>query len=363
MKIARLLVLALLCGATASRGLAQTTPAVDDGGFALPQPGRNFAFPRDHGSHPEFKIEWWYITGHLWTAETRRFGFQATFFRRAAPDRSTQIFLAHMGVVDVQTGRFLHQERLDRAGWDAGAAVDTLALHHGPWSLDMVDPIRETMELRGGVAAETRFDLTLRPAKPLVFFGEDGVSRKGADPTAASHYLTFTRLDVTGRLEWEGQAREVTGQAWMDHEISSSQLSQGQVGWDWVSVQLRDGREVMLYRLRREDGSADAASTLTWIEREGRIARANFDWTVLEWWRSPETGATYPARVRINTTDPETHAPVQLIVDPLVAAQELPGQLSGIPYWEGACRVLDPAGTEIGSAYMELTGYAKPLEF
>jgi predicted secreted hydrolase len=331
--------------------------------FALPQPGRVFTFPRDHGSHPEFRVEWWYLTGHLFTADTRRFGFQATFFRQAAPHGRSHIHLAHMGVVEVATGRFVHQERLDRAGWDAGAATDRLDLHQGPWSLRMIDDERETMRLLGGVAAEARFELTLTPSKPLVIFGEDGVARKGDDPAAASHYLTFTRLQVQGRMEWDLAWHDVTGQAWMDHEISSRQLSAGQVGWDWVSAQLDDGREWMLYRLRRDDGSADPASSLTWIDQAGALQRAPFEWTVVETWRSPVTNARYPARVRISTTDPATGAAVAFTIEPLIAAQELPGDLSGIPYWEGACRVRDAEGREVGSAYMELTGYAKALQF
>jgi predicted secreted hydrolase len=355
-----LLLLALFLPLSAQPASVAAEPGAT---FALPQPGRVFTFPRDHGSHPEFRVEWWYLTGHLFTADTRRFGFQATFFRQAAPQGRSHIHLAHMGVVEIATGRFVHQERLDRAGWDAGAATDRLDLHQGPWSLRMIDDEPETMRLLGGIAAEARFELTLTPKKPLVIFGEDGVSRKGDDPAAASHYLTFTRLQVQGRLEWDGTWHDVTGQAWMDHEISSSQLSAGQVGWDWVSAQLDDGREWMLYRLRRDDGSADPASTFTWIDQAGALQRAPFEWTVVDTWRSPETNARYPARVRISTTDPATGAAVAFTIEPLVAAQELPGDLSGIPYWEGACRVRDAGGREVGSAYMELTGYAKALQF
>ena len=148
----------------------------------------------------------------------------------------------------------------------------------------------------------------------------------------------------------------------MDHEISSSQLDAGQVGWDWLSVQFKDGRELMLYRLRLRDGTADPASTLTWIDAAGRTQRAEFTWEVLSRWKSPATGASYPARIRITTTDPATNRPVAFTVEPLVAAQELPGTLGGVPYWEGACRVRDAAGNEVAAAYMELTGYARDLK-
>lgn len=385
-----LLVAALGGGAGAAGAAGQTAAAAavapvttTADGFAVPQAGRRFVFPRDHGSHPDFRIEWWYVTGHLFTAETpaRRLGFQATFFRQAAPRATAadanpafgtdHVFLAHMALVDVQTGTFLHQERLNRAGWDAAAATETLDLRNGDWSLRLADPadasLTPTLVLRGGIDAEAAFALTLRATKPLVVFGEDGVSRKGADPTAASHYLTFTRLATEGtltrRTERGTTTVRVTGEAWMDHEISSSQLSAGQVGWDWLSVHLQDGREVMLYRLRRRDGGADPASTLTWVDRAGATTRAAFTWEVTERWRSPATGAEYPARIRVTTTDPATGATVTLAVEPLAAAQELPGTLGGIPYWEGACRVRDAAGREIGSAYLELTGYAKELKF
>jgi predicted secreted hydrolase len=334
-------------------------------GFAVPQPGHVFEFSRDHGSHPDFKIEWWYLTGHLFAEDGRRFGYQATFFRNAANDRSAHLFLAHMAVLDVRGRKFLHQERLNREGWDAGAAVGTLALHNGPWSLKLVPADAaagaEKLELRGGVRAEARFAFTLTPEKPLVIFGDDGVSRKGADPTAASYYLTWTRLRTEGDLVIGGETLRVRGQSWMDHEISSSQLGADQVGWDWVSVQFDDGRELMLYRLRRRDGSADPASTLTWVDQAGRAQKVAFTWEVLTRWRSEKTKAEYPARVRISAVDPATGREVSFELEPLYPEQELTGSVAGIPYWEGACRVRDAHGREIGSAFMELTGYAQDL--
>jgi predicted secreted hydrolase len=340
-------------------------------GFAVPRPGKVFSFPRDHGSHPDFKLEWWYVTGHLFKdgsegAGGRRFGFQATFFRQAAPDKSMQLHLAHMAIIDVATGNFLHQERLNRAGWDAGSAVETLDVQQGNWSLRLSDPAAvagaERMELRGGVQAEAALALTLTPVKPLVVFGENGVSRKGAAPTAASYYLTFSRLRAEGEVTLGAETFAVRGEAWMDHEISSSQLDTNQVGWDWVSVQFRDGRELMMYRLRTRDGGADPASSLTWVDAAGTPVKQKFLWEVLDTWKSPATGAVYPARVAIATTDPVTGAAVRYTVEPLARDQELAGRLGGIAYWEGACRVRDAAGKEVGSAYMELTGYAAELK-
>jgi predicted secreted hydrolase len=149
----------------------------------------------------------------------------------------------------------------------------------------------------------------------------------------------------------------------MDHEISSSQLGGGQVGWDWVSLQLRDRPwELMLYRLRLADGSADSASRLQWVSPEGRAITAEFGWEVLTRWRSPRTGASYPARVRLTTRDPASGGTVRFTLEPLLADQELGGALGGGPYWEGACRVLDESGRDVGSAYLELTGYAGALK-
>ncbi len=226
----------------------------------------------------------------------------------------------------------------------------------------MTDPVAERMLLRGGIRGDASFTLELTPSKPLVRFGADGYSRKGADPTAASYYLTFSRLATRGELQLGRETLAVTGELWMDHEISSSQLSGGQIGWDWISVHLTDGREVMLYRLRRADGSADPASTLTWVDGAGRTQVSPFTWTVQSTWKSAKTGATYPSRVKVATIDPATGSAVELLIEPLAESQELTGELGGVPYWEGACRVRDAAGREIGSAFMELTGYAKDLK-
>ena len=358
--------LALAAGLAATLGAQVPLTTAD--GFAVPQPGRVFSFPRDHGSHPEFKLEWWYVTGHLYAdgAGGRRFGFQATFFRQSSPDKSTQLHLAHMAILDGATGKFLHQERLNRAGWDAGSAVETLDVRQGNWSLRLSDAGAkagaEKIELRGGVQAEAALALTLTPAKPLVVFGENGVSRKGAAPTAASHYLTFSRLRAEGEVTLGAEKFAVRGEAWMDHEISSSQLDTNQVGWDWVSVQFTDRRELMLYRLRTRDGGADPASSLTWVDAAGKPEKRKFAWEVLDTWKSPTTGAVYPSRVALTTTDPATGATVRYTLEPLARDQELAGRLGGIAYWEGACRVRDAAGKEVGSAYMELTGYAAELK-
>ena len=360
--------LILSCLFVSARGHAAEMPLTTAEGFAVPQPGRVFVFPRDHGSHPEFKIEWWYVTGHLFTADRgRRFGYQATFFRSAAPDKTVQFHLAHMALIDESSGRFYHQERLNREGWDASAATATLDVHNGPWSLRLLPAMPDAaagdrLELRGAVRGEVGFAFTLAPTKPLVVFGENGISRKGAAPTAASYYLTFPRLRTEGVLTVGEERLAVTGESWMDHEISSSQLDENQVGWDWAGIHLNDGRELMFYRMRLRDGSADPASTLTWVDATGGARKSDFQWEVLERWTSPATGAIYPVRVRLTSTDPASGQRVALTLVPLAKDQELGGKRESISYWEGACRVLDADGREIGSAYLELTGYAKDLK-
>lgn len=353
--------------------LAQTTPGVR---FTTARPGKQFTFPRDHGSHPDFRIEWWYITGHLFTADKSRYGFQATFFRRAseippdakeAPEFSSgQLYLAHMALLDVKTGRFIHQERINRGGWDAQASEQTLDVRNGNWSLRFAGAGQppDTMLLEGSIRGEAAFTLTLTPQKPLVIFGKDGVSRKGAEETAASHYLTWPRLAVSGSLRTGEASVPVTGSAWMDHEMSSSQLSEGQAGWDWASLQLDDGRDVMAYRMRRTDGTTDPYSTLAWISREGavqHVAPPAFRWEVTGTWKSPASGANYPVRVRISAPDPVTGQEVSWQLEPLAENQELTGALGGVTYWEGACRVLNSDGVECGRAFLELTGHAGDL--
>ena len=356
--------------------------------FALPQPGREFRFPADHGSHPEFKIEWWYLTGHLTSEGGQRHGFQATFFRRAsdvlpapqpgdtnAPTASPSIpnfandefFLAHMAWLDVSTKTFRHEERLNRRGWDAQAATNRLDVRNGNWSLKDLGPDSQgqpKLELRGGIQADLFWRMSLTPQKPLVVFGTNGVSRKAREPSAASHYLTFPRLAVTGELRRGSKTERIEGEAWMDHELSSSQLGEGQVGWDWTSIQFFDGRELMAYRMRRDDGTTDAFSTLAWIGKDGRVSQwgpDRFTWRGEGQWKSPRSGGTYPAAVLLTVPEPDGRPGPTLRIEPLCADQELSGGIAGVPYWEGACRVLDAQGKEIGRAFVEMTGYAGHL--
>ena len=334
---------------------AQTTAD----GFAIPQAGRVFEFPRDHGSHPEFRTEWWYVTGHLDAKNGQRFGFQVTFFGQARREdgKTLHLHLAHAALLDARTGRFVHEERLNREGWDAASSETTLAVRNGNWSLKL-DEATQRMHIAATVKGEVLLQLELAAVKPLVVFGKDGVSRKGTTESAASHYLTWPRLKTTGTVKLGAEELEVSGEAWMDHEFSSSQLEDGQVGWDWAALQLKDGREVMVYRMRRQDGTLDAASTLAVVERDGTVRHLNSDafaWEVLGTWKSPRNDAEYPIRVRIRFESESFE------LKPLAEDQEQDGGITRLPYWEGACDVLDSRGQVAGRAFLELAGYAGDL--
>lgn len=346
--------------------LAQV-PATTPDGFAVARPGYRFAFPRDHGSHPAFRTEWWYFTGHLWTADgTRRFGYQLTFFRQASPKaawtgspawRTDQIHLAHAALTDEAGRRFRVSERLNREGIPAGSALDRLAVFNEAWRAEMAPDGRIQVRFQ---AEDARVALTLVPATPPVVFGEDGVSRKGVDPTAASHYLTFPRLGTTGTVRLgEAAPVAVSGWSWMDHEFSSNQLSKGQVGWDWAAVQLRDGRHLMAYRMRLMDGEQDPFSSVTEVNAKGRIARTTRDFALRPKgrWTSPASKASYPLPLELEVWGE------RWTLQPILENQELrTARSTGITYWEGACRVLDRSGMEVGDAYLELTGYAHSLK-
>jgi predicted secreted hydrolase len=351
----------------ASLSVADTLRTSSDQGYAKALAPRNFHFPADHGPHPEFRTEWWYYTGNLATTEGRRFGFQLTFFRSAlaptAPERASawatrQAWLAHFTVSDVDGKRFHSFER-----WSRGAVglADAQAEPFRVWVKDWTAAGAPVFPMRlraaeGGVA----IDLLLQEGKPPVLQGERGLSRKGAEPGDASYYYSLTRMPTAGRVRVEGQSFPVTGASWMDREWSTSSLGRDQVGWDWLALQLSDGWDVMLYRLRRADGAADPASSGTLIAPDGAsrpLHLADFQLAGSGEWRSPRSGAQhptkYPARWRVRVPGEE----LDLDVRPLLADQELDVSFR---YWEGAVGI---TGTHHGRpvrgrGYVELTGYA-----
>lgn len=327
-------------------------------------------FPRDHGPHPEYRTEWWYLTGNLAAADGERFGFQATFFRnavtpeRAAAERrsawaANQVYLAHFAVTDVEGAAFASDERLERGALGlAGAVAEPFAVWVGGWSVERSGPEGSAFRLRASTAA-TAADLTLRPAKPLVLHGRDGYSPKGPQAGNASMYVSYTRLEATGTLTTARRAARVAGLAWMDHEWSTSALDAGsQTGWDWFSLQLDDGVDLMLFQIREAGGGVAQVSSGTLVDPAGgtrHIERHEFAVVPRGAWRSPRTGAEYPAGWRLTVSG--RGLDVDLEVEPLLADQELS---TFIRYWEGAVRVTGRAGGRpvTGHGYVELTGYA-----
>lgn len=345
------------------------TQLFDENGFAIPESGDLLRFPRDHGSHPNFKNEWWYVTGHCQTLDgANEYGFQLTFFRAVLDEEykaesSAQFYMAHAALLDKRSRSFSHEERLSPEGWNANAAVGKLDVFVENWYLKMVDEKTETMKARFSVNANPVFNLQLIPLKSKNLFGNNGVSKKGSEASARSYYVNHSRLKVTGDIQIEGKNLEVKGLAWIDHEFSSNQLSENQIGWNWTSLILNDGTELMAYIMRRDDGEKDPNSALTIIDKSGeqsKIPNDRFDWTPTRFWQSPTTQATYPVAYKVEWTDSngkQKTVHVKAIAD----NQELQGQRSSIVYWEGACEAYNERGEKIGEGYTELTGYDSSL--
>ncbi len=336
--------------------------------------GYRYDFPRDHGSHPTYRTEWWYYTGHLHSKNGRSFGFELTFFRRAVPPEEIKtlpskwsinhLYLAHFAVTDITGKRFHFSEKFSREGLGkAGADESRLRVWIDDWRAEAAaDPTGlHTLVARDETHA---LALTLRPTKPLVTHGAAGISRKGKDAGQASHYYSFTRLETAGSLTINGEEFEVSGLSWMDHEFGSSELGADQVGWDWFSIQLEDNTELMLYRMRRKDGSSDLASSGTAVSPDGRTRHlevSDFQIESTGTWTSPESKATYPSRWRL------TFPSLDLVLDvtPLLADQELrTSRSTKVSYWEGAVAI---TGTKQGQpvkgqGYVELTGYVERLK-
>jgi predicted secreted hydrolase len=348
-------------------GLAADTPEE----FRLATEGYRYAFPRDHGAHEEYRTEWWYYTGQLTAKNGRPFGYELTFFRRGMPREQTKtlpsqwavthLYLAHFAVSDLRQGRFHYAEKMSRAGLGkAGAASDRLNVWIDRWGAEspLAAPGTQTLHAADG---DLGIQLTVSPEKPLVVHGTGGISRKGS--VAASHYYSFTRLATTGTLSVGGERFDVTGNSWMDHEFGSAELGKDLVGWDWFCLQLDDHRELMLYHLRRTDGSADPASSGTLIDRDGRghhLTVSEFTLEPISYWTSQTSHARYPQRWRLSI--PAQQLSFELV--PLMADQELSTTRSTqVTYWEGA---IEATGSIQGRAaraqgYMELTGYAERI--
>jgi predicted secreted hydrolase len=342
--------------------IASQPPAASPPSFRPALAGYEHQFPRDHGSHDEYKTEWWYYTGHLRTEGGRRYGFELTFFRvgvvpPGAPEESRwdlrNLALAHFAISDIDGKDFRSYEKLNRASpFTAGAAADRLDVFNESW--------RATTEPDGSwrisaMAGKDSLDLVLRSRKPPAVHGENGISVKAAGVGYASHYYSMTRLESEGQVN----GQRVHGLTWMDHEFGSSALRENQQGWDWFSIQLDNDTELMLYQIRRRDGTPDTTSSGSLITSDGNvihIRREQMTITPLSSWKSPKSGATYPMGWRVVVPGFR----IDVTLKPLLRDQELVTRGStGVTYWEGAVDVsgrFDSVGVG-GSGYVEMTGY------
>jgi predicted secreted hydrolase len=323
---------------------------------------RTLQFPRDFGSHPDFRTEWWYITGHARAGE-REFGFQLTFFRSrvqaAQAMRSKfaakQLIFAHAAVTDVAGARLWHDQRVAREGFgvaEAGEADTAIRLRD--WSL-----VREQKKTVARLPGDDfTLELAFTETQPVLLQGDQGLSRKGPLPTQASYYYSQPQLAVQGRIRLQGRDFEVTGKAWADHEWSQELMPASAVGWDWIGMNLDDGAALTAFRLRDKQGGAvwDGGSYRSakgdlYIARPGEVV-----FSPQRRWKSPASQASYPVEWIVRT--PADFYTVKAVVD----NQELDSRAStGAIYWEGLSDLLDSNGRRVGRGYLEMTGYAQPL--
>lgn len=333
-------------------------------GFDRALEPRALVFPDDHGPHPTFKTEWWYWIGNLTTADGRRFGYQLTFFRSAlAPPpgegrddaatshwRTDQLYMAHLALSDIDAASFHSFERFSRgAAGLAGAAPEPFRVWLDDWSVEQESG--SDRWFLGAGENGVRIELALEPGRPRVLHGDRGLSRKGDAPGAASYYYTQSRMPTRGRIVVNGTSFEVEGVSWLDREWSTSLLSADEVGWDWLGAQLDDGRDLMLFRLRRRDGSsARVDGTLIEADGSSRALRTEgIQWLPRGAWTSPVTEIRYPGGFEIELPAEA----LSLDVKPLLADQEL--RLTFV-YWEGAVAI---EGSATGRGYLEMTGYGE----
>jgi predicted secreted hydrolase len=309
--------------------------------FPLVTPNQKLQFPRDHGAHPGFRQEWWYVTGWLKTARGEDLGFQVTFFR-ARPDvennnpssfTPSQIILAHAALADPRHGRLRHDERAARAALGlAGSREGNTSVWVDDWLLELGSNGYETRIRARDFTLELKFDSKNTPTLQ----GESGFSRKGNRPEEASYYYSRPHLAVRGSVNGE----KVVGTAWLDHEWSSQYMAAGAAGWDWCGINLDDGGSLMAFRMRDKEGKP-------------AFAPPGVSFQVLRKWKSPRTGTEYPVAMLVNN---------EIRLEPLMDDQELDARAStGTIYWEGAVRAFR-GDRKIGAGYLELTGYWRPMK-
>jgi predicted secreted hydrolase len=320
-------------------------------------------FPRDHGSHPAFRTEWWYITGWLRSAAGVDYGMQVTFFRSrpgiaegsASAFAPRELLFAHAAIADARHGRLRHDQRAARAGFGlAQASTDTTDIRIFDWSLRLSGDSYRTVV----TARDFAFDLEFKSTQPLLLEGEAGFSRKGPGARQASYYYSRPHLAISGTVTIDAVTAPMTGTAWLDHEWSSEYLPAGARGWDWIGINLADGGALMAFRIRGAAGDVVWAGG-TWRDAQGRtqvFAPKDIRMVERRRWRSPRTGIDYPVEFDFYAGD------LALTLVPMQDDAELDSRASvGTIYWEGAVRARS-GQQEVGRGYLELTGYGAPLK-
>ncbi len=336
----------------------------DNAGYQRVYEPRPFHFPADHGPHPEFRNEWWYVTGNLADANGRQFGYQLTLFRIALSPtppvtdsawRTNQVYMGHFALTDVTEERHHDFERFNRGAMGlAGAQAAPFRVWLEDWTLTGTESDTFPMRVRAR-EGEVVIDLTLNAVKPVVLQGDRGLFQRSAEPGNASYYYSYTRLPTEGTVQVGTKTFTVTGASWLDREWSTSALGPEQSGWDWFALQLDDGRDLMFYRLRRKDGSVDPFSKGVLVANDGRTRLLRWNEVELQplgEWVSSQTKDRYPARWRLRLPAEK----LDLTVTPKVADQEM--RLT-VRYWEGAVTVNGRAGDQQigGQGYLEMTRY------
>jgi predicted secreted hydrolase len=343
--------------------LLLAAPALGLARKASALPPAKLAFPRDHGAHPAFRTEWWYITGHA-RSGAREFGFQVTFFRsrigstQAMRSRfaAKQLVFAHAALTDVSGGKLWHDQRIAREGFGVALAAqgDTHVRLHD-WSLQRQPAGAYAAKIP---AAGFALELQCAPTQPLLLQGDDGLSRKGPRPEEASYYYSQPQLAVSGALTLQDRRFAVTGKAWLDHEWSEELLDREAVGWDWIGMNLDDGSALMAFRLRKQDGSTlwDGGSFRPAQGSAHIFRRGEAVFDPQRRWTSPLSGAAYPVEWVVRT--PAGVYTVKAVVD----NQELDSRAStGSIYWEGLSGLFDSSGKQAGRGYLEMTGYSQRM--
>ena len=325
-------------------------------------PARAMEFPRDFGAHPDFRTEWWYITGHA-TSGAREFGFQLTFFRSRVDATqgmtsrfaAKQLIFAHAAITDVQGKKLWHDQRIAREGFDiATASQKDMSIKLRDWSLQSRDG-KHSAKLP---ASDFALNLQFTETQPVLLQGRQGLSRKGPEAKQASYYYSLPQLATSGSLQVKGQNFEVTGKAWLDHEWSEELMHPSAIGWDWIGMNLDDGSALTAFRLRDKDGNAvwDGGSFRPAKGDLYIFSRGEVFFKPTRSWKSPLTQTTYPVEWIVRT--PADVYTVRAVID----NQELDSrQSTGAIYWEGLSELWSSNGKRVGSGYLEMTGYAAPL--